>query len=183
MIHPCKGKIPELDETCFIAPSADVIGDVSIGAESSVWFHATIRGDVNWIRIGRASNIQDNAVVHVTSGTAPTVIGDHVTVGHSAVVHGCTLHDRVLVGIGAIILDQAEISSDCMIGAGALVTGGTRVPAGSLVLGVPGKVVRALTEAEIASIRRRADHYVRYRELYLADRKGPLSSNIAIPED
>ena len=139
---------------------------MELGPQSSIWFHATVRGDVNWIRIGEASNLQDNVVVHVTSDTAPAQIGDFVTVGHSATIHGCTIGDRVLVGIGAIVLDQAVIESDCIIGAGALVTGFARIPAGSLVLGRPGKVVRSLSEEELASIRRHADNYVRYAELY-----------------
>lgn len=166
MIQPYQGKYPVLDQTSFIAPTAAVIGDVTIGPLSSVWYHATVRGDVNWIRIGQGSNVQDNVVIHVTSNTAPTVIGDRVTIGHSAVIHGCTINDRVLVGIGAIVLDQCLIESDCIIGAGALVTRRTVIPAGSLVLGRPGKVVRTLTGNEIRSIQRQAENYVRYSEFH-----------------
>lgn len=169
VIRPYQGKDPVLHPSSFIAPSADVIGEVEIGSQSSVWFNATVRGDVNWIRVGAGSNLQDNVVVHVTSDTAPTMVGDFVTVGHSAIVHGCTIHDRVLVGIGAIVLDQAVIESDCIIGAGTLVTGFARIPAGSLVLGRPGKVVRSLSEEEMSSIRRHAANYIHYAEIYKSE--------------
>lgn len=169
MIRSYQGKEPVLHPSGFIASSAEVIGDVEIGAQSSVWFNATVRGDVNWIRVGVASNLQDNVVVHVTSNTAPAMIGDYVTVGHSAIVHGCAIHDRVLVGIGSIILDQAVIESDCIIGAGTLVTGFARIPSRSLVLGRPGKVVRSLSKEELASIRRHAENYVHYAEIYKSD--------------
>ena len=168
MIWSYEEKQPDLDETSFIAPDAAVIGDVTIGALSSVWFHTTIRGDVNWIRIGEATNIQDNSVVHVTSHSAPVSIGNLVTVGHSAVIHGCTIHDRVLVGIGAIILDEAVVHSDCIIGAGALVTGRTEIPPRSMVLGRPGKVVRDLTDDEVETIAEHAERYVRYSKQYKA---------------
>ena len=167
MIHDFLGISPKYDETNFIAESADLIGDVVLGSGSSVWFHATVRGDVNWIRIGSETSIQDNAVVHVTNRTAPTTIGNRVTVGHSAVVHGCTIHDRVLVGIGAIILDHAEIGSDTIIGAGALITSGIRIPERSLVLGSPARVIRTLTDEEVASVARYADNYAKYTRLYL----------------
>jgi len=144
---------PQYDETNFIAPSADIIGDVRLGREASVWFHATIRADVNWIIIGEGSNVQDNTVVHVTRGTAPTRIGAYVTVGHSAVVHGCTIEDEVLVGMGAVILDGARIGTQSIIGARALVTAGTVIPPRSLVLGMPARVVRELTDEEVSRIR------------------------------
>ncbi|MEM1128815.1 MAG: gamma carbonic anhydrase family protein, partial [Bacteroidota bacterium] len=154
------------EASTFIAPSAQVIGDVTLGAHASVWFNATVRGDVHWIRIGEASNIQDNAVVHVTHSTAPTDIGRYVTVGHSAVVHGCTIEDEVLVGMGAIIMDHAVIGAGSLIGARSLVTSGVRIPPGSLVMGTPAKVVRPLTEAERREVAQYAHNYVRYSALY-----------------
>jgi len=166
MIHSFLGQSPRYDESNFIALSADVIGDVTLGRGASIWFNATVRGDVNWIEIGEASNIQDNAVVHVTNRTAPTTIGNHVTVGHSAVIHGCTILDHVLVGMGAMILDHAEIGNHCIIGAKALVTGRKIIPPRSLVLGSPAKVVRQLTDEEVASIDRYAQNYLKYSAIY-----------------
>jgi carbonic anhydrase/acetyltransferase-like protein (isoleucine patch superfamily) len=167
MIQPFIHRTPVTDETNFVADNAAVIGDVHLGTDASVWFSATVRGDVHRIRIGNRSNIQDNAVVHVTHDTSPTHIGNNVTVGHSAVVHGCTIRDRVLVGMGAIILDHADIGSDTIIGAGALVTGGKKIPERSLVIGSPAKVVRTLTDEEVASIMDYANNYVRYKNVYL----------------
>ncbi len=174
MLHAFNGIVPTIDRTTFLAPSADVIGDVVLGARSSVWFNATIRGDVNWIRIGEETNVQDNAVVHVTGGSGPTTIGDRVTIGHSAIVHGCTVEDRVLIGMGAIILDQAVIGTGSIVGAGALVTGRTVVPAGSLVLGSPARVVRPLTDEERASIDVFADKYLRNCEAYRGEEFRPV---------
>jgi len=167
MIQPFLDVSPQLGPRTFVAENAAVIGDVHLGADSSVWFSATIRGDVHRIRIGSRSNVQDNAVVHVTNRTAPTTIGNDVTVGHSAVVHGCTIQDRVLVGMGAIILDHADIGSDSIIGAGALITSGVEIPERSLVLGSPAKVVRQLTDKEVDSIMTYATNYVKYKNIYL----------------
>lgn len=166
MIFPFLGVEPRIGSDCFIAESADLIGDVEVGDTSSVWYRAVLRGDVNWIRVGEASNIQDGAVIHVTNRQHPTRIGRHVTVGHSAVVHGCTVKDRVLVGIGATVLDGAVIESDSMIGAGALVPPGAQIPPRSLVLGVPGKVVRELCDEEIVGIKESAIRYVHYAAIY-----------------
>ena len=157
---------PEIDESNFIAASADVIGDVRLGRGSSIWFNATVRGDVNWIRIGSESNIQDNCVVHVTNRVAPTTIGDRVTVGHGAIIHGCTIQSRVLVGMGAVILDHAVIGEDSIIGARALVTQRFQVPARSLVIGSPARVIRELTEEEVASIDEYASNYLKYSAIY-----------------
>ncbi len=157
---------PVYDESNFIAPSAELIGDVVLGRSSSIWFNTTIRADCNWIRIGRATNIQDNSVIHVTNRVSPTRIGDQVTVGHSAVIHGCTVEDRVLVGMGAIVLDDTIIGADSIIGARALVTQRTRIPPRSLVLGAPARVVRQLTDAEVADILRYADNYLKYSAIY-----------------
>ncbi len=160
MIYTFKGVAPVYDETNFIAPSADVIGDVELGANTSVWFNATIRGDIHSIRIGRETNVQDNAVVHITRKTGPVYIGNRVTIGHSAVVHACTIEDNVLIGMGAIILDNAVIGANSIVGAGALVTARTIVPPGSMVLGAPAKVVRSLKPEEIESIGHYADNYI-----------------------
>jgi len=169
MIREFLGIFPTFNDKNWIAPSADVIGDVVLGEESSIWFNATVRGDVNRIRIGDFSNVQDNAVVHVTNRTAPTKIGNYVTVGHSAVVHGCTIEDNVLVGMGAIILDHAIIGRDSIVGAKALVTSRTVVPPRSLVVGSPAKVVRELTDEEVAYVRKFADNYVYYSAIYRGD--------------
>lgn len=166
MIHDFLGVTPRRDETNFIAPSADVIGDVTLGREASIWFGAVVRGDVNWIEIGAGSNVQDNATVHVTNGTAPTRIGRHVTVGHNAVVHGCNVQDRVLVGMNAVVMDHAVIGHDSIVGAGALVTARTEVPPHSLVLGSPARVVRRLTDAEVESVQVYAEHYLHYSRIY-----------------
>ena len=152
--------------SAYIDQTAQLIGHVSIGQDSSVWMNVVIRGDVNRITIGRRTNIQDGTVVHVMRDTHPTSIGDDVTIGHAAVVHGCTLHDRVLIGMGAILLNGAEVAEDS-IAAGTLVTEGARIPARSLVMGSPGKVRRELTEAEVASIRDCSERYVGYRLDYM----------------
>ncbi len=167
MIESFLGISPRLDATNFVAANAVVIGDVGLGRNTSVWFGAVIRGDVNWIRIGECSNVQDHAVVHVTHGTAPTRIGSYVSVAHRAVIHGCTVGDRVLLGIGCVVLDHAEIGSDCIVGAGAVVTPRTLIPPRSLVTGVPARVVRSLTDDEVESILRNAENYVRYSRIYL----------------
>lgn len=151
---------PKIHETAFVAPSADIIGDVEIGPQSSVWFQVVIRGDVNTIRIGKRTNIQDHSMLHVTRKTSPLVIGDEVTVGHRAMIHGCTIGSRVLIGMGAIILDDARIGDDCIIGAGALVTKGMVVPSGSMVIGMPGKVTRPLKSEELAFLPQSAQNYV-----------------------
>jgi carbonic anhydrase/acetyltransferase-like protein (isoleucine patch superfamily) len=162
---------PRIDPTCFIAESAAVIGDVVLGLRSSVWHNVTIRGDVNWIRIGSESNIQDNSVVHVTHRTGPVEIGDRVTIGHAAVIHACTIRDVVLVGMGSIILDGAEIGTESIVGAGALITRGVKIPPRSLVLGSPAKVVRKLSPDEVLSIQRYADNYIHYAAIYQGEEK------------
>jgi len=149
----------------FIAPSADIVGQVSIGAESSVWFGSILRGDTDRIVIGRRSNLQDGCIVHVDAGS-PTLIGDGVTVAHRAVVHGCVVEDDVLIGMGALVLTGARIGRESIIGAGALVTGGTVVPPRSLVLGLPGRVVREVTDEELESVRRTAQRYLEYARQY-----------------
>lgn len=166
MIRDFLNARPIFDDTNYIADSAEIIGDVRLGRGASIWFNATVRGDVNYVDLGEATNVQDNVVVHVTNRTAPTRIGNFVTIGHSAVLHGCTVHDRVLVGIGSIILDHAEIGHDTIIGAGTLITQKTRIPPMSLVLGRPGKCIRTLTPEEVANIKRYAERYLFYSEIY-----------------
>jgi carbonic anhydrase/acetyltransferase-like protein (isoleucine patch superfamily) len=153
---------PTYDTTNYIAETAAVIGDVTLGREASIWHQCTLRGDVNWIRVGRETNVQDNTVVQVTHGTAPTDIGARVTIGHGAIVHGCSIEDEVLVGMGATILDHAVVGRHSIVGAGALVTKRTHIPPRSLVLGQPAKVVRTVTAAEVEGIRDGAQNYRRY---------------------
>ena len=167
MIRKFKDKTPIVDASAYVDVSAQVIGDVQIGAESSVWMNVVIRGDVNTIRIGRRTNVQDLTMVHVNRGTHPTAIGNDVTIGHSAVIHGCTIEDRVLVGMGAILLNGVHVEPDSVIAAGTLVTEGTRIPSRSLVMGRPGKVKRQLSEDEVAEIRWYSDVYVNYRLDYI----------------
>ena len=168
MLRPYKGVTPRVHATAFVDASAQVIGDVEIGEESSVWMNAVVRGDVHWIRIGDRSNVQDGTIVHVMTGTHPTTIGDDVTIGHGAIVHGCTLGNRVLIGMGAILLNGVDVGEDCIVAAGALLTEGTRVPPRSLVMGSPGKVRRILDDQEVASIRWYSERYVGYRLDYMA---------------
>ncbi|MDO8426605.1 MAG: gamma carbonic anhydrase family protein [Deltaproteobacteria bacterium] len=167
MLLPYKGIWPKLHETVYVEDSAKIIGDVEIGELSSIWFNAVVRGDVHYIRIGRRTNVQDNSTLHVTKDTYPLIIGDDVTIGHNVVLHGCTVKDRCLIGMGAIILDNAEVGEDSIIGAGALVTEGMKVPPKSLVLGLPGKAVRALSPDEVARILRSAENYIGYAKNYL----------------
>lgn len=166
MIYEFLGKSPQFDDTVFVAPSADIIGDVTLGNESSVWFNVTLRGDVNWIKIGDRSNVQDNSCIHVMNQTGPTDIGNEVTIGHNAMVHGCTIHDRVLVGIHATVLDEAVIESDVIIAAGSLVPPGRRLESGYMYMGSPVKQTRKLTEEEVTSIPRYASNYVKYSRAY-----------------
>ena len=166
MLRPYKDRLPEVHPTAYIDQSAQVIGDVTIGEQSSVWMTVVIRGDVNYIRIGDRTNIQDGTVVHVMHDTCPTVIGNDVTIGHGAIVHGCTIADRVLVGMGAIVLNGASIGADTIVAAGSLVTERMVIPARSLVMGSPAKVKRPLNDAEVASIQEYADNYVRYKKDY-----------------
>jgi gamma-carbonic anhydrase len=163
MLRSFKNIKPTVDPSAYVDQSAQVIGDVEIGSESSVWMNVVIRGDVNHIRIGKRTNVQDLTMIHVMRETHPTIIGDDVTVGHSAVVHGTTIEHRVLIGMAAILLNGVHIESDCVIAAGTLLTEGTRIPARSLVMGRPGKVKRQLTDEEVAEIRWYADNYVKYR--------------------
>lgn len=166
MLRPFRGIVPAVDPTAFVDLSAQVIGDVHIGPESSVWMNVVIRGDVQAIRIGARTNVQDGTVVHVQGGTHPTSIGGEVTIGHGAIVHGCTIEDRCLIGMGAILLNGVRVGADSIVAAGTLLPEGFVVPPGSLVMGSPGKVRRSLEDAEVASIRGYAGRYVQYRLEY-----------------
>ncbi|MCG0275186.1 MAG: gamma carbonic anhydrase family protein [Thermosediminibacteraceae bacterium] len=166
MIQDFNGKRPNIHESCFIAPTADIIGDVTVGENSSVWHRAVIRGDINSIKIGTNTNIQDGTVIHVTETHAVT-IGNNVTVGHNAILHGCTVKDGALIGMGAIVLDGAVIGEGALVGAGSIVPEGKEIPPYSLALGVPAKVVRELTEEQIEKIKKNAEEYVRLAKAYI----------------
>ena len=168
MLRPYRGRLPVIDPSAYIDPSAQVIGDVEIGEESSVWMNVVVRGDVHHIRIGRRSNVQDGTIVHVMHDTHPTVIGDEVTIGHGAIVHGCTIENRVLIGMGAILLNGARVGADSIVAAGSLVPEGVVIPPRSLAMGSPAKVRKTLSDAEVASILEYSGNYVRYRLDYMA---------------
>jgi carbonic anhydrase/acetyltransferase-like protein (isoleucine patch superfamily) len=169
MLRSYKGIKPNIADTAFIADGAHIIGDVQIGDHSSIWFNCVLRGDVFPIRIGDNTNIQDGAIIHVTSDQFPTLIGNCVTVGHGVILHGCQIKDGSLIGIGSIILDEAEIGEQCLIAAGSLVTPGTKIPPRSLVMGAPAKVRRELTTEEAARIQENWQHYVALKEIYLQE--------------
>jgi carbonic anhydrase/acetyltransferase-like protein (isoleucine patch superfamily) len=175
MIFPFQGKEPQIHDSCFLAPSADIIGDVEIGENSSVWFQVVIRGDVNSIKIGERTNVQDHSTLHVTrpnqfEGASKTgnglVIGDDVTIGHRVTLHGCTIKNRVLVGMGAIIMDKAVIDDDSIVAAGALVTQGKVFPPRSLIQGSPATAVRPLTDKEVAFMTASSANYVKDNAIY-----------------
>lgn len=172
MIHRIKNDEPLIHETAFVAPNAEVAGQVTLAEGVSVWFSATVRGDIAPIRVGRNSNVQDGAVVHCDTGV-PCVIGEGVTVGHGAIVHSCTIGDNSLVGMGAIILNRAVIGADSIVGAGALVTGGKEFPPRSMILGSPAKVIRELTDEEVAANRENARHYAELSRTAASDYREP----------
>jgi carbonic anhydrase/acetyltransferase-like protein (isoleucine patch superfamily) len=167
MLLAYRGKLPKLGERVFIAEGAKIVGDVEIGDHSSVWFNAVVRGDVDIIRIGKHTNIQDGSILHVMKDQYPLTLGDYVTVGHGVMLHGCSVDSHCLIGMRATILNNAKIGSQCIIGAGALVTEGTVIPARSLALGMPAKVKRELTDEEVAGIDEYARRYYSYKETYL----------------
>ena len=169
MIRSHRGRSPELGENVYVDPSAQVIGAVRLGPRSSVWMNAVLRGDVHSITVGAESNVQDGAVLHGMKGLHPVVVGDRCTIGHNATVHGCTLEDDVLVGMGATVLNGARIGAGSIVAAGSLVTEGTAVPPCSLVMGVPGRVRRTLGPEDLAGIRRHAANYVEYAREYAED--------------
>jgi carbonic anhydrase/acetyltransferase-like protein (isoleucine patch superfamily) len=158
-----QGKDPQFGENCFIAPNATIAGDVTMGNECSIWFNAVLRGDVHYIKMGNKVNVQDGAVIHCTYLKHPTTIGNNVSIGHNALVHGCTIHDNVLIGMGSIVMDGCVVHSNSIIAAGAVVLEGTIVEEGSIYAGVPAKKVKMVSEAMITGeINRIADNYVKY---------------------
>ena len=168
MLRPFRNVVPTIDPSAYVDESAQVIGDVVLGPESSIWLNAVVRGDVNYIRIGPQSNLQDGVIVHVNHQPSyPTIVGERVTVGHAAILHGCVVEDRCLIGMGAILLNGSHVGSDSIVAAGTLVPERTVIPPRSLVMGSPGKVTRALTDAELAFILEGAANYVRYRLEYM----------------
>jgi len=163
IIKPVNGKHPQIPDDCFIAENATIVGEVTMGIECSVWFNAVIRGDVHYIKMGNKVNVQDGAVIHATYLKSPTNIGNNVSIGHNAIVHGCTIHDNVLIGMGSIIMDDCVIESNSIIAAGAVVTQNTRVEAGSIYAGVPAKKVKDVSENMISGeIDRIANNYIKY---------------------
>jgi len=166
-IRGYRGIMPKVAATAYIDPSAEVIGDVVLGEHASVWMNAVVRGDVHEIRIGAHSNVQDNSVLHGMKQQWGVYLGDYVTVGHSVTLHGCVIEDEVLIGMGAIVMNGARIGSGSIVAAGALVTEGTQVAPGSVVMGMPGKVRREATEQDRLRIKKHADSYIMYRQIYL----------------
>jgi len=165
-LFTCQNKTPRLGQDVFVAEGARIIGDVELGDKSSVWFNVVIRGDVAPLRIGSETNIQDNTVIHGTWNKAAVSIGDRVTVGHSAILHGCTIGHQCLIGMGSIIMDGAVIGDHCIVGAGSLVTEGSVFPSGMLILGRPAKAIRPLSERELEFLPRSAAHYITYTSWY-----------------
>ena len=173
-ILPVQGQTPHIPDSCFLAPTATVVGDVQMGEECSVWFNAVVRGDVHFIRMGHRVNVQDNAVIHCTYQKFPTTIGNNVSIGHNAIVHGCTLHDNVLVGMGSIVMDGCVVESNSIIAAGAVLTAGTHVPAGSIFAGIPAKKIKDISpELTKGEVERIATNYVMYASWFEA----PTSEN------
>lgn len=167
LIKPYKGIFPNIHPTVYLSENVVIVGDVFIDEDSSVWYGTVIRGDVNYIRIGKRTNIQDNCVVHVTHHIHPTLIGDDVTVGHGVILHGCILRNRILVGMGAVVMDGVEVEDYVLIGAGALLTPGKKIPSGVLVAGVPAKIIRDLKLEEIKLIEESSKNYVAYKNSYM----------------
>ena len=163
VIKPVNGKLPQMGKDCFVAENATIVGDVVMGDNCSVWFNAVVRGDVNYIKMGNKVNVQDGAIIHCTYQKAPTNIGNNVSIGHNAIVHGCTVHDNVLIGMGAIVMDHCEIGSNTIIAAGAVVLENTKVESGSIYAGVPAKKVKDINQELISGeINRIANNYVMY---------------------
>ncbi|WP_299124819.1 gamma carbonic anhydrase family protein [uncultured Winogradskyella sp.] len=163
IIKPVKGKHPQIPKDCYVAENATIVGEVSMGSDCSIWFNAVIRGDVHFIKMGNKVNVQDGAVIHATYKKSPTTIGNNVSIGHNAIVHGCTIEDNVLIGMGSIVMDDCVIGSNSIIAAGAVVTKNTIVESGSIYAGVPAKKVKDISTALISGeINRIADNYVKY---------------------
>ena len=171
MLHEYKGKLPKLGDRVFIAEGAEIVGDVEIGDHSSIWFNCVIRGDVHFIRIGKHTNIQDGSVAHGMLNQYSVIVGDYVTVGHGVMMHGCTIESHCLIGMRATILNNVTIGANSIVGAAALITENTIVPPRSLVIGMPAKVKRQLSDEEVASIDEYAKRYYNYKESYLTAKK------------
>ena len=171
MIRPYQGVLPSIPTTCYVDLSAQVIGDVVLGDHSSIWMNAVVRGDVNSIRVGSNSNVQDCAVLHGMRHVYPVIVGDWVTIGHNATAHGCIVEDAVLIGMGAIVMNNARIGEGSIIAAGAVIPEQTVIPSNSLVAGIPGKVRRALGDEDRKLIFQYAQHYLDYTKIYLAESK------------
>ncbi|MFA4924046.1 MAG: gamma carbonic anhydrase family protein [Ignavibacteriaceae bacterium] len=165
VFFPYQGMLPKVDDSVFIASGAKVIGNVEVGKDSSVWYNTVIRGDVNFIRIGELTNVQDCSMLHVTNETHPLLIGDKVTIGHSVTLHGCTVHNLCLIGMGAVVLDGAVVEENSVVAAGAVVPPNFVVPKGKLVAGVPCKIIRELTEQEIKDLGKSASRYLEYSHI------------------
>ncbi|HEY5688750.1 MAG TPA: gamma carbonic anhydrase family protein [Yeosuana sp.] len=167
IIKTLNGIAPNIPDDCYIAENATIVGDVSMGSQCSVWFNAVIRGDVHYIKMGNKVNVQDGAVIHATYKTSPTNIGNNVSIGHNAIVHGCTIHDNVLIGMGSIVMDDCVVESNSIIAAGAVVTKNTIVESGSIYAGIPAKKVKDISEELISGeINRIAENYVKYSGWY-----------------
>ena len=163
MIKTINGKSPQIGEDCYIAENATIVGDVVMGNQCSIWFNAVLRGDVHYIKMGNKVNVQDGAVIHCTYLKSPTNIGNNVSIGHNAIVHGCTVHDNVLIGMGSIIMDDCVVESNSIIAAGAVVTKGTRVPSGTVFAGMPAKKIKDIsTDLSVGEVERIANAYVKY---------------------
>ena len=169
MIRSFRGVHPQIHETAFIADSAQVIGDVHVGEQASVWFGSVVRGDMFYIRIGDRTNVQDNCVLHTRTGEKPTILEEEVTVGHSVTLHGCYVERKSLIGIGSIVLDDVRVGHESLVAAGSLISPGTIIPPRSLVMGMPARVKRPLTDEEVASLDRFWQNYVEYSAVYLRD--------------
>ncbi len=169
-VYQLDSLVPDIADSAWVAENAQVMGDVHMAADSSVWFSSVVRGDTATIRIGEGTNIQDGSVLHADVGT-PLTIGKHVTVGHMVQLHGCTIGDESLIGIGAVVLNNAKIGKNCLVGAGSLVTEGKEFPDGSMIMGTPAKVVRQLTPEQIEGLRRSAQHYVANKNRFKAGLK------------
>jgi len=173
MLRSFRGKSPTVPASCYVDPSAQVIGEVHFGERASVWCNVVIRGDVHWVRIGEESNVQDLSCLHVLNGKFPLEVGARVTIGHHVMLHGCTIDDGALIGMGAVILDGAHIGAGALVAAGALVTPGTVVPPGMVAMGSPAKVKRPLTDAERAWLTQSPQNYVEYARQFLSESDGP----------
>ncbi len=169
IIRSFEGKTPKTGDDVYLADNAVLVGDVEVGARSSIWFGSVLRGDMHYIRVGEETSIQDGSILHITSGRHATTVGSRVTIGHSCTLHGCTVRDLCIIGMGTVVLDNAEIGERCVIAAGSVVTPGTKIPAGSLAVGAPARVKRDLTQGELDWVQSSAQTYVELAQRYLRE--------------